>query len=157
MLLSLPPKLRSNYSASKTGRGIVFSPRFLSPGKNRNNVGNYTTKEEEPADEGGGEGEGGEGSKPRWYKGERSLDGERSGVVSESVTFTVSRSNLDSYSCCFFCFGQSPGELKENFILQLLERERDVSLSGQEVYEKSRNALWISSLLSHLPLVADIR
>lgn len=41
----------------------------------------------------------------------------------------------------FFCFGQSPGELKENFILQLLERERDVSLSGQEVYEKSRNAL----------------
>lgn len=123
MLLSLPPKLRSNYSASKTGRGIVFSPRFLSPGKNRNNVGNYTTKEEEPADGGGGEGEGGEGSKPRWYKGERSLDGERSGVVSESVTFTVSRSNLVSYSCFFFCFGQSPGELKENFILQLPERE----------------------------------
>ena len=97
-------KLRSNYSASKTGRGIVFSPPpgFYLQVKTGITVEATPQKKMNLLTEEAEKGEGGEGSKPRWNKGERSLDGERSGVVSESVTFTVSRSNLDSYSCCFF-------------------------------------------------------
>ena len=134
-------KQRSNYSASKTGRGIVFSPVSIFRVKTGLTVETTPPKKKNLLDAGGWGGE--EGSKPRWNQDERSL--------CQSLLPSRFLGQIWILQLLFVVFAlDSRQESKRKSLSFSCEREREVFLSGLEVYKRSSNASLISSLLSHL-------